>query len=262
MKTRQLGALAVVLTTEVVGTIAIAIGLVIDGSPPPGGSWWIYAVLAGNAGLVGLACFYRGLASGVMGVVAPISATSVAIPVVAGIALGDRLSGLQGIGMAVAVTGVILASLEGGSTRHADGATSGVGSGAGLALVAALGFGMFFLLFGQAADQAGAFWAALVSRGSASAVAILVALAVSAPLRFSRADVPVLLLIGLLDVAANIGFALASIFGLLSVAAVLASLYPVVTVLLARLVLHERVRPVQRLGSFGALAGAALIAAG
>jgi drug/metabolite transporter (DMT)-like permease len=128
--------------------------------------------------------------------------------------------------------------------------------------VAAAGFGLYFTLTDVAADDAGAPWTVFLSRGTATIIALTVALAVRAPLGGVRPLVPMMLAVGLFDVTANVLFSLATTKGLISVVAVLASLYPVVTVVLARLVLGERISAPQRVGAGAALAGAAMITGG
>jgi drug/metabolite transporter (DMT)-like permease len=136
-----------------------------------------------------------------------------------------------------------------------------VATGAGLAIVAAIGFGTFFVGMDRA-SEADATWAILAAR-SASVVVLWVVVAATRPaLPRTARDIAVLVPIGFLDTGANLLFALATTQGLLSVVAVVGSVYPVVTVLLARFVLHERLHLLQRVGAVGALAGAALISSG
>jgi drug/metabolite transporter (DMT)-like permease len=175
-----------------------------------------------------------------------------------GLAGGDRPSAVQTAGVAVAVVGVVLASRE---VDESGGRPERARRSVALALVAALGFGSFFVGMNRAAD-ADVFWALLVARSAsvlvaATAVAVLRPAFVVPPRRL-----PALALIGALDVSANALYAWASTEGLLSLVAVLGSLYPVVTVLLARAVLAERVRPIQDVGIVAALLGVGLIAGG
>ena len=190
-----------------------------------------------------------------MGIVAPVSAVSAVIPFVVGVASGERPGALQVAGILLALAGVALASRE--PAERGGGRAAGVG----LALVAALGFGLYFVFLDRAAEDSVP-WAVAVARGTASLIAVAVAICIGASLRPGRVHLPALVAVGLCDVGANILFGLASTRGFLSVVAVLSSLYPVVTVALAALLLHERIAPAQRLGVAGALAGAALITAG
>jgi drug/metabolite transporter (DMT)-like permease len=256
LKSRKLDLLAVLAISQGVALGILLVAVVARGEGPPGGDALPWAVLAGAAGVLGLAAFYRGLAIGAMSVVAPIGGLGAALPVIVGIATGDRPSALQAAGIAVALGGVVLASREEapkGGTR--------VAAGVGLALLAALGFGTFFTAM-DAAGDGDVLWALLVAR-AASVVLLSVAVAVSRPdLGAAGPHLSTIALIGVLDMGANGLFAVAATEGLVSVVAVLASLYPVVTVLLARQVLDERIRPSQAAGVAAALAGVALIAAG
>lgn len=242
------------------------------GAGPPALSALLPAAGAGIAGVAALSAFYRALAIGTMRIVAPISATGVAVPVIVGIAGGERPAPLQIAGILAASAGIVLASREHETGSPGAGArrTSVV-----LALVAALGFGSFFvgLRIGARADV---LWALLVSRGT-GIVALLAAALLSAALlsggvagRGSGGGVGggvglapgPLVAMGILDLAANGLYAVATRHGLLSVVAVAASLYPLATVVLARVLLGERVRRAQELGIVAALTGVVLIAAG
>jgi drug/metabolite transporter (DMT)-like permease len=189
-----------------------------------------------------------------MGVVAPISALSPLLPLGVGLASGERPSSVQLLGTALALSGVAVLSREPGRRRR-------LAAGAGLAVIAAAGFGVYFVFLDAAAD-ASVPWAVTVARGTAVVLSVTAALRLSAPVRPPGALVPTLVAVGLADVGANVLFGLASTRGLLAVVSVLASLYPVVTVALARLVLGERLALSQRLGGGGAIAGAALVASG
>ena len=128
-------------------------------------------------------------------------------------------------------------------------------------MVAALGFGLYFVFLDRAADESVP-WAVATARGVSSLIAVAVAIGVGASLRPRSRHLPALVAVGLFDVGANVLFGLASTRGYLSIVAVLAALYPIVTVALAAVVLHERVAPTQRAGVAGALLGAAMITVG
>jgi len=222
------------------------------------------AVLAGVVGPAALAAFYRALAIGTMGIVAPVAALGVVVPVVAGLTAGEDPSRLQLAGIAVAVVGVVLAC-----GPELDGAGRGGALPLLLALLSALGFGVVFVLLaeGSGGDGAGVAEVVLVLLVMrATSVVLLGAVAVARRradrVRATPGDLPVLSVIGVLDVAANGAFAVASQSDLVSVTAVLASLYPVVTAVLAWRVHGERLRRVQVAGVAGALAGVALLAGG
>jgi drug/metabolite transporter (DMT)-like permease len=190
--------------------------------------------------------------------VAPISATAAAVPVLVGLAEGERPSSLQIAGMAIALAGVILASRE----PVEDGAPPPNRTAIGLALVAAAGFGTFFVGLDRASEGADVPWVIVVSRGCSLALLVIAALVVRPSLPRDGASFAALAMIGVLDLGANGFYALATQEGLLSVVSVLGSLYPAVTVVLARVVLAERVARVQEVGVVLALAGVVAISAG
>ncbi len=259
LQARRVALLAVLLVSQAAGLAGVAAIVAVSGHPAPSAGDLLPAALGGMAGVVALAAFYRGLAIGTMSIVAPISATGVAGPVVVGLATGDRPGALQLSGIGLAVVGVVLASREAapeGSRRAAVARRSLL-----LALVAALGFGSFFVGMDAAAD-ADVFWALLAARAASFTMLCAVALAVRPRLPREPLTLGALAGIGALDLGANAMFAAATTEGLLSLVAVLSSLYPVVTILLARAVLGERVRRVQEAGIVAALAGVVLIAAG
>lgn len=240
--------------------LALVVAIVaIRGEGPPAGGYLAYAAVSGVAGIAGLAAFYRGLAVGAMAVVAPISATAAAIPVAVGIATGERPSALQLAGLALAMVGVMLASREepGGEFQRAG----RVAAGAGLALAAAVGFGCFFLAMARA-SEGDVFWAILINRLTGVSLLALAAATLRPRLAVGAAGGRALLAVGCLDISANTLYALASTQGLVSIVAVLSSLYPVTVIVLARVVLGEHVQRIQQLGAAGALAGVALISAG
>lgn len=220
----------------------------------------LWAAGSGALGVLGLMCFYRALAIGTMSIVAPIAATGVALPVLVGIATGDRPGLVRSVGLAAAVVGIVLASREG------DGAALDPRlqrRSVGLAILAALGFGSYFVLaeIGSDGDVA---WALALSR--VSAAPLVAAIAVLALRRGGRRprgrEIATLCAIGLLDLGANASYNSATTIGELSTVSVGSSLYPVMTVFMAALVLGERVRGVQRAGVVVALGGVVLIALG
>jgi len=257
LASRRMPVLTVLAVSQVVGLMLLVVVVAARAEGPPEAHHLLVASLSAFAGVGALAAFYRGLAVGTMAVVAPISATAAVVPVVAGVATGERPDALQAIGIVLAVTGVVLASRE----QAEDGAKRGVATGAGLALVAALGFGLFFVLI-DSASEGDVFWALLVNRitGVTMLLTLAAVLRPSSGLRGS--DARLLIGVGAFDVAANASFAVASTEGLVSVVGVCSSLYPVVTVLLARAVLSERVRSLQLAGVALALAGVVAIGAG
>jgi drug/metabolite transporter (DMT)-like permease len=250
---KRLPAGAVVLASQLVALVVLAPFALTVGERPdvlwPG-------VAAGLAGVVGLAAFYAALAAGTMGVVAPIAATGAAVPVVVGLARGESPSAVQVAGIAVALVGVVLASgpeLTGSASSRP----------LLLAVVAAVCFGSVAALIAEGSKGPAGAVLVLLAVMRVSSVTALVVVGAFRRTRVSvRGSVQVLVAVGVFDVGANAAFAYASRLGLLSVVAVLASLYPVVTVLLAREVYGERLARVQVVGALGTLAGVALLSAG
>jgi drug/metabolite transporter (DMT)-like permease len=208
-------------------------------------------------GAVGLAAFYRALAVGTMGIVGPISATGAIVPVAYGLARGEQPSVLQGVGIVVAVGGVIAASLE----PLPEGAGRKLATGVGLSLVAALGFGSAILGLNRV-SQAGVVWGTLTLRLTVVPIVCLAALIMRPSAARLRSTLPILVATGFLDTGANLLYGASARHGLISVVSVLGSMYPVVLVVLARFVLHERIARPQLAGVAVALAGVALISAG
>jgi drug/metabolite transporter (DMT)-like permease len=263
LQSRKRAMLAVLLVSQGVALLLLlpfALALADEGPSAAAVGW---AALGGSAGVVALGAFYRGLAIGTMSVVAPISATGAAVPVLVGLAEGERPGVLQVAGMVAALAGVILASRESEPTEDMGAAHRRAGRAAvGLALVAAVGFGTFFVGVDRASATAEVPWVIVISR-SCSLVLVLVAALVARPdLPRDAVSFGALAMVGVLDLGANGLFAVATTKGLLSVVAVLGSLYPAVTVVLARLVLAERVSRLQEVGIGLTLAGVVAISAG
>jgi drug/metabolite transporter (DMT)-like permease len=254
LKGRTLGALRVLVYVQLGGLAAIALIVAVRGRGPAADGAFL-AIPAALCGTLGLYAYYRGMAVGAMSVVAPIAGVSAVIPVIVGIASGDRPPILTWLGIACALIGVFLASRE----PRADGAR--FAAGAGLALLAAAGFGGYFPPM-HAAGEADFWWAALLFRITSTTVIVVAAAVVQPPLRVRGLDLPLVLLVGIGDMLGNLLFAASASQGLVSVTSVLASLYPIVTVLLARVLLTERVARVQEVGVLLTLAGVGLISAG
>jgi drug/metabolite transporter (DMT)-like permease len=251
----------VVLAMMYLASLTVMLAFVaVRGSPPPPAENVLAGLAAGVVGIVGLSAFYRALAIGTMSIVAPIASTGVALPVIVGLIAGDRPGPVRSAGLALAVVGIVLASREDdqGSVGIREQRLSVV-----LAVVAALGFGSYFVLAEIASDGDVA-WALVMSRVSAFPLIAMIALVVLR--RGGRRPGPgawiALAGIGLLDLGANFFYNYASTIGELSSVSVASSLYPVTTVMLAALLLGERVRGMQRAGVIVALSGVVLIAAG
>ncbi len=253
LKGRTLGALRVLVYVQLGGLVVIALIIAIRGKGPADLAA-LFAIPAAISGTLGLYAYYRGMAVGAMSIVAPIAGISAAVPVVFGIATGDRPSIWQWLGIAAALGGVFLASREPGRGGK-------VAAGVGLALLAAIGFGGYFPPMHEAGN-ADFWWASLFFRMTSTSITLAVVAVRRPSLAVAPIQVPLLALIGVGDMLGNLLFAAASTSGLVSITSVLASLYPIVTVVLARLVLKERVARSQEAGIALTLGGVALISAG
>jgi drug/metabolite transporter (DMT)-like permease len=253
LASRRAAALSVVALSQAAGLVlALALLALIRPDVPSPGAYGL-GIAAGASGAVGLAAFYRGLAVGTMSLVAPISALGALLPLAVDLAAGRSPGPVALAGMIVALAGAALAaSAPGPASRR----------GVGLAVVAALGFGGFFVLLAESADDGGALWSLIAARSGSVPLALVGVAVAGASLAVGRNLLLVAIAAGVLDASANFMFAAGSQRGLVSVVAVLGSLYPVATVGLAALVLHERLGWLQAVGTGVALAGVVLIAAG
>lgn len=252
---RKLGALRTLVYVQLGGLIGIALIVAVRGLGPRN-AVTLLAIPAAISGTLGLFAYYRGIAVGAISIVAPIAGVSAVVPVIVGIASGESPSPLQLTGIACALIGVFLAAREPGTEGEKK-----LAAGVGLAVLAAIGFGGYFP-FMHAAGNADYWWASLIFRIASTSV-ILVAVAIKRPaLGVPARILPWLALIGFGDMFGNLLYAAASASGLVSVTSVLASLYPIVTVVLARVILSERVARSQEAGIGLTLAGVALISAG
>ena len=227
--------------------------VVIRGVPLVPGPWIAAGVVAGLAGLVGLSAVYRGMAIGVVGVVSTIAATGPVIPILVGLVLGERPSVLQFVGILVTLAGIGLLAFD---RRPQSGGK--LVPGVGLALLAALAFGIFLVAI-KYASRPDPLWGVLATRTGSVSALLLLGLAFRSRIRVQRTDMLPLLTVGVLDVSADVFFAFATTIGLLSIVSILSSLYPVATVILARIVLKERMLRLQQVGIGLALAGVLLI---
>ena len=253
---RRAPALAVVAVSQAAGLLALLALLPwLAGDPTVAALGWGGA--AGAAGTAAMVLFYRALAVGVMSVVAPVTAVAgAAVPVVAGLVLGERVGTAATVGIALALLAVLLVAAEGGLASLR---TARPGAFAP-ALAAGVGFGVFFVLLDQAPADAG-LTPLVGARVLSLTLIVLLGLAAGRALHVPRSGLPVVLLAGVGDMGANALFLLATQQeGPLAVTAVLASLYPVTTVLLALVLLRERLVGTQLAGVGAAAAAVVLIA--
>lgn len=250
---QRASALAVTVVSQLVSLPVLAAGLLLlPGTPRLADLGW--GALGGVAGLAGIVLLYRGLASGAMVIVSPVTAvTAAVVPLAAGLLLDGALSVLGCVGSGCAILAIALISA--GPRAGGGPVTAGL---LGTALTAGAGFGVFFILLDQA-SAGGGMWLLVGVRLTSIPLGLLIAARTGTSLRLSRRALGWAALAGPLDLAANALFLLAAAEGHLAVVAVLASLYPASTVLLALAVDKERVRPGQFVGL--GLAAAALLLA-
>jgi drug/metabolite transporter (DMT)-like permease len=253
---RRMAVIAVLAISQAIGLAGLLVWVLATREAFPGIGPLLPAVAAGVAVLIGLAALYRGLAVGAMGIVAPISAASPLVGLTADAAQGTFPAALQWLGIGLVLAGIATLSLE-----SSDGGGGRVASGVGLALVAALGFGLFVVGLDAGSDES-AEWAVVAARVVSAGLAVVVALVLTTSLRPSRGAWPLLIGVGIGDTLANVLVAIASTRGAVGIVAVLSATYPIVTVLLARVFLDERLTTPKRVGGVIAIAGAVLVAAG
>ncbi|BCL19047.1 DMT family transporter [Streptomyces tuirus] len=262
--TRRAPALTVVVVSQSIAVVVLGAVVVATGGWSEAGPQLWFAVAAGLVGPVAMLAFYKALALGPMGVVSPLGSIGVAVPVGVGLVLGERPGLLQFTGILVAVAGVCLAG--GPQFRGAPVQRQAIA----LTLLAAFGFGAVMALIAEASTTlTGLFLALFVQRVTnvaAGGLALFVSVRRGAPALpadgFPWRALPALAFVGLADVAANGTYSIAAQHGPVTVAAVLASLYPVVTAAAARGILRERLRAVQAAGAGLALVGTVLLASG
>ena len=255
LQTRSRQVLSVVLVSQASGLLVIAAIVALRGVAWPGAEAMLPAAVAGVMGAVCIVTFYLALSYGPVSIVAPVLASSACIPVVYGLARGERPSALQFTGLVATLAGVMLVSWTDGD-GHARGRR-----GIGFGVVAALLLGTLLVFFSRA-SAVDAYWAPFVLRlVSMTTVGVFVVLRGSLP-RVDRRAVAVIASIGVLDVLANLAYSVSTTLQLLSITAVLSSLFPVVTVALARIHLGERVTRVQEAGAVLTMVGVLGVAAG
>ncbi|HET7638439.1 MAG TPA: EamA family transporter [Ktedonobacteraceae bacterium] len=251
LATRRASALSVVVAAHAIGLVLLVMLALVWSEAFPSTLDMLWGGAAGVAGTIGLVSFYRALAVGRMGITAPITAViAAAVPVIA----GAFLQGLPGLFQCI---GFILALIAVWFVSRPEGAV-GRPEGLGLALLAGLGFGSFFVLIGRVSPTA-IFWPLAAARVTSFLFTLALVLVRRQEILPKLTTFPLVLLAGVLDVAGNAFFVMATHTGRLDVAAILSSLYPAATVLLAWIILRERVSRWQGLGILLALLAIPLI---
>lgn len=261
LASRRLPPAAVVLRSNLVGLVGLVLVAPLFAADDVRGADLLWGAGGGLVGGIGVLLLYRGLAVGTMSVVAPITAVLAAVvPVAAGLLDGERPSALALVGIPVALVAIALLARDPDDAGPLEGTSGGVLL---TAFGAGLGFGLFFVALDRAGDDAG-MWPLVAGRGASVTMFAVVALLVSTARvggpAARQGSMPGLLLVcGVCDSGANALFLLATHEGLLTLVAVLGSLYPASTVLLATTLTHERLARVQVLGVVLALAAVVLI---
>jgi uncharacterized membrane protein len=260
LASRRASTMAVVIVSQAAGLVLLALALPLLPAASVTLVDMVWGVAAGLAGGIGVALLYRGLAIGPMSIVAPITAVcAVVVPVAVGLASGEALSLLTGAGIVLAGTAIVLVGQSAGEasdTRHRH-----VGRALRIAVASGVVIGFFLVALERTPARAG-MWPLVAARATSIALFGIAALARSQPHALDRRGAAIAVVGGSADMLANVLYLVAVRQGQLSVIATLASLYPASTVLLARLVLGERLAFQQKVGVAGAVIAAAMIVYG
>ncbi len=252
LASRRASTITVVVWSQASGLVMLLLVLPLLPDASPSRSDFLWGAIAGIAGSIGVGLLYRALAIGTMAVVAPTTAVcAVVIPVMAGVLAGERLAALTMAGMALAVIAIVLVSQERRTTQMAR-------KGMGIAFLSGVAIGFFFLALARTSAAAG-MWPLVASRALSLVLFGAIGLATGQSLRLVSPVSKVAVGSGVVDMAANALYLAATRYGALSVVVTLASLYPASTVLLARVLLHERLSALQVSGVACALAAIVLI---
>lgn len=265
LSARRTSTAAVVVVSGAAGLALLAVLLPVMPGSRPTADDLLWGAMAGLAGGAGIGLLYRALAIGRMAVVAPTSALcAVTMPVLAGIAMGERSSWGTGTGMVLALVAIVLVSRQAEVRTDAGAAADGprvppvARDGIGLGLLSGIAIGFFYLALARTSREAG-LWPLLAARGASTLLFGAVAMARRDSLRMSAPVLRTVVAGGVLDMIANALYVLATWGGPLSVVVTLTSLYPASTVVLARFVLGERLSAWQRAGVACALIAVVLI---
>jgi len=253
LTTRHASTIPVVLLSQAAGLILLALLMPFLPQAAPTRVDLLWGAAAGLTGGIGVALLYHALAIGTMAVVAPTTAVcAVAIPVLVSVLLGERPVPLAVAGIALGIVSIVLVSQQpaASSPRRP--------SGVGTALASGVAIGLFLLSFAQTGPHAG-MWPLLVARTVSVTIFAVMAIAAGRSIRMPARVTGLVIVAGVMDMLANALYLLATRQGPLSIVVTLSSLYPASTVLLARIVLGERLRPWQITGVGCALAAVVLI---
>jgi uncharacterized membrane protein len=255
--TRRVRPLAVVSVTLPAAVPLLLVAVLVTGEYAAPRGYLPWALASGLVGLLSVSAFYRALATGTMGIVAPVAATGVVLPLVVGLAQGGHLSAVQLSGLLLAT----LATIGVSAARSADDASPPARTPLVLAFASGLGFGFVTVGIGEGAHSS-VLMTLLVMRSTSSAILLLVWLVLRQRPSLGVRDVAGLWLVGLADAGANAIYGSAVRLGVFSIIVVLGSLYPAATVLLARQVHGERLTRLQLIGVAALLVAVPMITAG
>ena len=259
LATRRASTIPIVLLSQLSGLVSLLLLLPLLDAAAPTRSDMVWGVVAGLTGGIGVALLYRALAIGTMAVVAPTTAVcAVTIPVVVSVFLGERPEPLAVLGIVLGVASIVLVSKQ---TTPVGGEGAGYSNGVGTALASGVAIGFFFLALAQTRTEAG-MWPLVASRSLSVLLFGVAAIAGRDALRMPAPVLGLAILCGFIDMLANALYLLAARVGPLSIVVTLSSLYPASTVLLARVVLGERLNLWQVSGVGCALAAVVLIVSG
>ena len=256
-QTRRTSLWTVIIFSQLAGLSLMALVVLVRGHALPE-EVLLPSLAAGLLSVVAIAASFQALAIGVMSIIGPIFTLGAAVPVIVGLASGERPSAWQLAGIAIALGGVILASREKSAGEHHQ-ATSR--ASILLAVLCAVSYGFVMVLYAHGA-QSDPYWSLLLGRSTAMIVFALAFAVMRPSLKLTRAAALPILAVGLFETGGITLFSVASTLGYLSIVAVLSSVYPVFLALLAYVFVHERLSRTQQLGIASALVGVAVIAAG
>ncbi|WP_194819005.1 DMT family transporter [Nocardia sp. XZ_19_385] len=257
LKSRTLPLLSVLLISQSTALVLVTVFALVRGGGLPEPASLGYAALAGLAETAAVAALYRGLAVGSISIVAAVASTAPVVPLLAGLLLGEVPGVLQLAGLAVALIGLMVASYQSDQGGKGGQVLPSIGFG----LLAAAGFGTFFLAM-DTASTGDIGWALLTARLTAVGLIGAVVLVGRQRVTLPPKDIPAIALIGVLIVAADALYATASTLGMVGVVAVLGALHTLVTIALARIFLNEKLGRPQQVGVGAALVGVLAIATG
>jgi drug/metabolite transporter (DMT)-like permease len=250
LATKRSALYAVVVFSQLSGLVLVLVALPVLPPSSPRAMDIAFGAAAGLAGGIGVALLYRALAVGVMSVVAPVTAVcAVIIPLIVGSALGERPKALAMLGVLLAIVAIVLVSQSGEKAAAA---------GVPVAIASGIAIGIFLVFLGRTGTPAG-MWPLIAARVVSVSLFAVIALLKRDKLLPNRESMAIVIGGGALDMVANVLYLLAVRRGLLSIVATLTSLYPTSTIILARIVLRERLRPLQQAGVACAVVAIVLI---